>query len=104
MEKVLAFITGVCGRIQTVSDLFWDFPTNLEWYSGIPVLGNFSLAIILLIGSGIYFSVNLRFIQLRRFRHGIQVLKNSKAKTGITPLAAFFLSQYSLRTPFVSVK
>ena len=61
MEGLLAFITAVCSRIQTVSDLFWDFPTNFEWYSGIPVLGNFSLAIILLIGSGIYFSANLRF-------------------------------------------
>ena len=92
MEGLLAFITAVCSRIQTVSDLFWDFPTNFEWYSGIPVLGNFSLAIILLIGSGIYFSASLRFIQLRKFRYGIQVLKNSKAKTGITPLASFFLS------------
>ncbi len=92
MEGLLAFITAVCGKIQVVSDLFWDFPTNLKWYSGIPVLGNFSLAIILLIGSGIYFSIRLRFIQIRKFRHGIEVLRNSKAKTGISPLASFFLS------------
>lgn len=92
MESLLAFITAVCGRIQVVSDLFWDFPTNFGWYSSIPVIGNFSLAIILLIGSGIYFTVSLRFIQLRKFRHGIEVLKNSKATTGITPLASFFLS------------
>ncbi|MCR5671251.1 MAG: alanine:cation symporter family protein [Butyrivibrio sp.] len=92
MEGLLAFITAVCGKIQIVSDLFWDFPTNFEWYSNIPILGNFSLAIILLIGSGIYFTVRLRFIQVRRFSYGIKVLKNSKAKTGITPLASFFLS------------
>jgi AGCS family alanine or glycine:cation symporter len=82
----------VCGKIQVVSDLFWDFPTNFEWYSRIPVLGNFSLAIILLIGSGIYFSIRLKFIQIRKFRHGIEVLRNRKAKTGISPLASFFLS------------
>ena len=92
MESLLAFITAVCGKIQVVSDLFWDFPTNFEWYANIPILGNFSLAIILLIGSGIYFSIRLKFIQVRKFKHGISVLKNSKAKTGISPLASFFLS------------
>lgn len=92
MEGLLAFITAVCAKIQVVSDLFWDFPTNFKWYSSLPVLGNFSLAIILLIGSGIYFSIRLKFIQIRKFRHGIDVLRNSKAKTGISPLASFFLS------------
>ena len=92
MDALLSFITAVCGKIQVVSDLFWDFPTNFDWYAGIPILGNFSLAIILLIGSGIYFSIRLRFIQVRKFKRGIEVLKNSKAKTGISPLASFFLS------------
>ena len=92
MEALLSFITAVCGKIQVVSDLFWDFPTNFEWYANIPILGNFTLAIILLIGSGIYFSVRLGFIQVRKFKHGIEVLKNTKAKTGISPLASFFLS------------
>ena len=92
METILNIITTVCGKIQVVSDLFWDFPTNFEWYANIPILGNFSLAIILLIGSGIYFSIRLKFIQVRKFKRGIEVLKTSKAKTGISPLAAFFLS------------
>ena len=92
METLLSLITAVCSKIQVISDLFWDFPTNFDWYSNIPILGNFSLAIILLIGSGIYFSARLRFIQVRKFKHGINVLKNSKAKTGISPLASFFLS------------
>ncbi len=92
METILDIITTVCGKIQVVSDLFWDFPTNFGWYANIPILGNFSLAIILLIGSGIYFSIRLRFIQIRKFKRGIEVLKTSKAKTGISPLASFFLS------------
>ena len=66
METLLSVITAVCGKIQIVSDLFWDFPTNFDWYASIPILGNFSLAIILLIGSGIYFSIRLRFIQVRK--------------------------------------
>ena len=92
MEALLDVISTICGKIQVVSDLFWDFPTNFEWYSNIPILGNLSLAIILLIGSGIYFSIRLRFVQVRKFKRGIQVLKSGKTQTGISPLASFFLS------------
>ena len=92
MQALFDAINGVCGKIQVISDLFWDFPTNFDWYASIPILGNFSLAIILLIGSGIYFTIRLRFIQVRKFRHGLHVLKTAKAKTGISPLASFFLS------------
>ncbi|MCI5792239.1 MAG: amino acid carrier protein [Lachnospiraceae bacterium] len=93
MQAIFDIINAVCGKIQVVSDLFWDFPTNFDWYANIPILGNFSLAIILLIGSGIYFTCRLRFIQIRKFKYGIEVLKNSKkTQMGISPLAAFFLS------------
>ncbi len=71
MDALLNVISAICGKIQVVSDLFWDFPANFEWYSSIPILGNFSLAVILLIGSGIYFSIRLRFIQVRKFKKGI---------------------------------
>jgi len=93
MQALFDVINAICGKIQIISDLFWSFPTNLDWYAGIPILGNFSLAIILLIGSGIYFTCSLRFIQIRKFKEGLRILKNSKAtETGISPLAAFFLS------------
>lgn len=94
MQALFDAINLVCGKIQVVSDLFWDFPTNFDWYANIPVLGNFSLAVILLIGSGIYFSCRLGFVQVRRFAYGLRVLRESKAdeKTGISPLASFFLS------------
>ncbi len=93
MQALFDAINAVCGKIQVISDLFWDFPTNFDWYANIPILGNFSLAIILLIGSGIYFSCNLKFIQVRKFRHGLRILKKTKANdTGISPLASFLLS------------
>ncbi len=93
MQALFDAINSICGKIQVVSDLFWDFPTNFEWYANIPILGNFSLAIILLIGSGIFFTCQLRFIQVRKFKHGIDILRNTKAKqTGISPMAAFLLS------------
>lgn len=93
MQAIFDAIIAICAKIQVISDLFWDFPTNFDWYANIPILGNFSLAIILLVGSGIYFSCRLKFIQVRKFRYGLNVLKNSKATAvGISPLAAFFLS------------
>lgn len=93
MQALFDAINAVCAKIQVISDLFWDFPTNFDWYANIPILGNFSLAIILLIGSGIYFSCNLRFIQVRKFGHGLRILKETKANdTGISPLASFLLS------------
>ena len=93
MQELFDVINEICSKIQVVSDLFWDFPTNFDWYANIPILGNFSLAIILLIGSGIYFTCSLRFIQVRKFKYGLQVLKDSKSNdTGISPLASFFLS------------
>ncbi len=93
MQALFDAINAICGKIQVVSDLFWDFPTNFEWYANIPILGNFSLAIILLIGSGIFFTCQLRFIQVRKFKHGLDILRNTKAKqTGISPMAAFLLS------------
>lgn len=93
MQQLFDAINEICSKIQVVSDLFWNFPTNFEWYAKIPILGNFSLAIILLIGSGIYFTCSLKFIQVRKFGYGMKVLKESKSdKEGISPLASFFLS------------
>lgn len=93
MQGLFDAINAICAKIQVISDLFWDFPTNFEWYKNIPILGNFSLAVILLIGSGIFFTCNLKFIQVHKFKHGLSILKNTKAnQTGITPLAAFLLS------------
>ncbi len=93
MQALFVLVNDICAKIQVISDLFWDFPTNFAWYKNIPVLGNFSMAIILLIGSGIYFTLRLNFVQLRRFSRGIEILKESKASCyGLSPLTSFFLS------------
>lgn len=93
MEALFSAVNAICGKIQIVSNWFWDFPTNLDWYASIPILGNFSLAIILLVGTGIYFTFKLRFVQVRKFKYGLQVLVNSKSTTmGISSLGAFLLS------------
>ena len=93
MQQIFEAINNFFKFVTPVSDFFWDFPTNFSWYANIPILGNFSLAIILLVGSGIYFSIRTGFIQLTHFKKGIKLLtKKKKEETGISSLAAFFLS------------
>ncbi len=93
MDKIFETINHIFRFVIPVSDFFWEFPTNFSWYSEIPILGNFSLAIILLVGSGIFFTLKTGFIQLIHFKTGIKLLtKKKKEEAGISSLAAFFLS------------
>lgn len=93
MEHIFEMINNVFSFVIPVSDFFWDFPTNFDWYANIPVLGNFSLAIILLVGSGIFFTIRLGFIQVTHFKEGIRILTKKKSdEIGISSLGAFFLS------------
>ena len=64
MQALFDAVNAICGKIQVVSDLFWEFPTNFGWYAAIPILGNFSLAIILLVGTGIFLTFRFRFVQV----------------------------------------
>ena len=91
MEQLIQAINNFFAFVTPVSDFFWDFPTNLSWYANIPIIGNFSLAIILLVGSGIFFSFKTGFMQVTYFKTGIQILAQKKSEeTGISSLAAFF--------------
>lgn len=93
MEQLFSAVNSVFDFVTPVSDFFWDFPTNFSWYSNIPILGNFSLAIILLVGSGIFFTLKTGFIQVTHFKEGICLLTQKKEEeTGISSLGAFFLS------------
>lgn len=93
MKAVFEAINGVFDFIGPLSDFLWDFPTNFEWYANIPLLGNLSLAIIVLVGSGLFFSFRLGFVQVTHFRKGVKALaRKREVETGISPLASFFLS------------
>ena len=93
MEQLFANINNVFAFVIPISDFFWDFPTNLPWYKAIPILGNFSLAVLCLFSAGIYFTLRTGIIQLTHFKTGIQVLAQRKSHdAGISPLAAFLLS------------
>ena len=93
MNQLFDAINNVFRFVTPVSDFFWDFPTNLDWYAAIPMLGNFSLAVLLLVGSGIFFTFKTGFIQVTHFTKGIRILAKKKSdETGISSLAAFLLS------------
>ena len=93
MERVFEAINGVFSFIGPLSDFLWEFPTNFDWYSSIPILGNISFAIILLLGSGIFFSFRIGFMQVTYFKKGIRTMTEKRVvETGISPLASFFLS------------
>lgn len=86
-------IGSVCAVFQNLADWVWGFPTNIEWYASIPVMGELPLVIIVLVGTGIFFTIQLRFVQIQYFSYGLKVLIHShKENRGISPLASFLLS------------
>ena len=96
MAQIFNAINSFFAFVTPVSDFFWDFPTNMSWYANIPILGNFSLAIILLVGSGIYFSFRTGFIQVTHFKKGVQILTQKKSEeTGISPLQCVSVREIS---------
>lgn len=93
MQGIFESINGIFSFIGPLSDFLWDFPTNFDWYASIPLLGNFSFAIILLLGSGIFFSFKLGFMQVTHFKKGLKTMTEKRTvETGVSPLAAFLLS------------
>ena len=93
MKEFFEQLNSVLSIVSAISDFLWEVPTNWEWYKAVPVFGSFSLAVIILVGTGIYFSLRLGFIQVRQFKRGLHLLVHRRAaSTGISPLAAFFLS------------
>ena len=86
-------IRNICVVFQNLADMVWGFPTNVEWYARLPIIGELPLVIILLVGTGMYFTCRLRFVQIRYFKYGLSVLMDSHTeKQGISPLASFLLS------------
>ena len=89
---LLQFVNATFAYIGVISDFMWDFPTNMAWYAKIPVLGQFSFAILLLIGAGIYFTVRTRFIQMVSVTKIIGImLRKQSSKTGVSALTSFML-------------
>ncbi|QIQ22320.1 alanine/glycine:cation symporter family protein [Zophobihabitans entericus] len=92
MNEILQLVNEFFAFIGPITDAIWDFPTNLDWYAAIPVIGQFSFPVILLIGVGIYFTIKTRFIQGQSFGPAIKImLSKQKSKRGITAAGSFML-------------
>lgn len=37
MQALFDAVNAICAKIQIVSNWFWDFPCNLDWYGSIPI-------------------------------------------------------------------
>ncbi|WP_459129633.1 alanine/glycine:cation symporter family protein [Guggenheimella bovis] len=93
MTTIFEWVNNLFAAVVPVADFLWDFPTNLEWYANIPILGQFSLAILLLIGGSLFFTFRFGFIQLKEFRTGLKLLgEKQSSDVGTSQLAAFLIS------------
>ncbi|MBY0572184.1 MAG: alanine:cation symporter family protein [Undibacterium sp.] len=93
MNDIFVSVNRFFDFIVPIADFLWEFPTKEAAYSAIPVLGKLSFVVLLLLGTGMYFCVKTRLVQVRRFTVGLGIMLNKKASSaGISPMAAFLLS------------
>lgn len=93
MTHLFDMVNQLFAGAVPIADFLWDFPTNFSWYANIPILGDFSLAILLLLGGGLFFTIKYGFVQIREFKTGIKILTQKKEVTvGTSQMAAFFIS------------
>ncbi|MCL4808036.1 MAG: alanine:cation symporter family protein, partial [Thermoanaerobaculia bacterium] len=93
MQHVFEVVNSLFAFFVPVSDFLWDFPKNVAAWAAIPVLGQFSFAMLLLVGTGLWFTFRTGAVQLRRFAESVRIVTDRKAsETGISPFAAFMLS------------
>ncbi|MBK9965738.1 MAG: amino acid carrier protein [Holophagales bacterium] len=93
MKHLFEVVNRIFAFIVPISDFLWNFPKDVDAYARIPVLGQFSFAMLLLIGSGIYFTIRMRGVQFRKFVRSIRIATvRTASETGISPFAAFMLS------------
>ena len=94
MTHLFDMVNQLFAGAVPVADFLWDFPTNFEWYANIPILGNFSVAILLLLGGSLFFTIKFGFVQVKEFGTSIKMLTQKKKETtvGTSHMAAFLIS------------
>jgi alanine or glycine:cation symporter, AGCS family len=93
VDGIFQSINNFFAFIGPVSDAVWSFPTQFDWYRSIPLLGQLSMAVALLLGMGIYFTIRTRLVQTFSFNEAYRIImrQHLKSAVGISPKAAFFL-------------
>ncbi|MEY3666827.1 MAG: hypothetical protein RL572_367, partial [Pseudomonadota bacterium] len=92
MESLFQSINALFRFIQPISDGVWNFPLQFAWYTQIPLLGQLSFAILLLVGSGIWFTLRTGAVQLVSARRALPIMRRQRrSATGISATASFLL-------------
>jgi hypothetical protein len=92
LESLFQSINDFFRFIQPISDGVWNFPLQFVWYTQIPLLGQLSFAVLLLTGTGIWFTLRTGFVQALSARHAVPIMRRQRrSTTGISPLASFLL-------------
>ncbi|MDF3936050.1 alanine/glycine:cation symporter family protein [Pseudomonas citronellolis] len=92
MQALLQSINAFFAFLGPVADFFWAFPTQFAFYNGIPLLGQISFAVLLLVGVGIYFTLRTGFIQGASPRRIVGLmLRQQERRGGVSALTAFML-------------
>ena len=93
MAHIFELVNQLFAQVVPVADFLWDFPTNIDAYANIPILGQLSIAFLLLLGGSLYFTLGFGFVQVKEFKTGIRLLTSKQqAKVGTSQLAAFLVS------------
>ena len=83
MAHIFELVNQLFAQVVPVADFLWDFPTNIDAYANIPILGQLSIAFLLLLGGSLYFTLRFGFVQVKEFKTGIRLLTSKQqAKVG----------------------
>ena len=92
MQSLFQSINDFFRFIQPISDGVWNFPLQFAWYTQIPLLGQLSFAVLLLTGTGVWFTLRTGFVQALSARHAVPIMRRQRrSTTGISALASFLL-------------
>ena len=92
MQGLFESINQFFSFIGPISDAVWAFPTQFSIYSQIPLLGQMSFAVLLLLGMGVWFTWRTGMVQILSFREAVPImLRKQDHDVGISALASFLL-------------
>ena len=93
MQSLFDSINNLFAFIQPVSDAVWAFPTQFAFYSAIPIIGQMSMAVLLLLGMGLVLTVRTGIVQRFSFAEAYRIImrQHQASAVGISPKAAFLL-------------
>ena len=92
MDELFRTVNNLFAFIAPVSNAVWDFPTQFGWYQAVPLLGEMSFAVILLLGIGVYFTIRTRGVQWLSLTRAIPIMRRRQIdQTGISATASFML-------------